>query len=180
MIIPATVSGPGPRIATAWAASGGIDSRLGFPETQIGSTEGGEGRYRHFENGSVYWHSETDAVLFEELTLCYKDESEKLPTEQLKRFVTGIRKPKFKLTDWLASDPIGLDPQEDPEAVAWVGNEGWVILDEIIRLLIQRYNARYENPPDDGMEVSPRDIHFDDIDRRSYEGERIARVSVTA
>lgn len=180
MIIPATVSGAGPRITAAWAARGGNDSRLGSPETPIHPTEGEEGRYRHFANGSVYWHADTDAVVFEELTLCYEDESETLPTDKLKRFVTRIRKPKFKITDLLVSDPIRLDPQEDPDAVAWVGREGWMILDEVIRRLIERYNARFENPPGAGREISPSDIQFDEIDRQNYEGERIARISATA
>jgi hypothetical protein len=92
--------------------------------TAVEASEGGEGRYRHFDNGTIYWHRNSDVIVFEKITVCYEDEKEDLIGEMLKKFVSKIRKPKASIFDFLKSDPLGLDPQEDPDAVAWVGNGG--------------------------------------------------------
>ena len=48
-------------IATKYAQLGGEQGFLGRPATEERPTPDGAGRYRHFQNGSIYWHPSTGA-----------------------------------------------------------------------------------------------------------------------
>lgn len=50
------------RIGARYTEMGGTDSWLGFPLTNEMQTPDGKGRFVHFQNGSIYWTHETDAV----------------------------------------------------------------------------------------------------------------------
>jgi uncharacterized protein with LGFP repeats/glucose/arabinose dehydrogenase len=48
-------------IYLAWRALGGEAGPLGYPTTDGTGTPDGQGRFNHFEGGSVYWHPDTGA-----------------------------------------------------------------------------------------------------------------------
>lgn len=50
------------RIAARYAEMGATESWLGFPISNEQATPDGKGRYVHFQNGSIYWTHETNAV----------------------------------------------------------------------------------------------------------------------
>lgn len=51
------------RIGARYHEVGGPSSPLGYPKTSEMATPDGDGRYVHFENGSIYWTHETGAYL---------------------------------------------------------------------------------------------------------------------
>lgn|GEM_PF-3087286 len=48
-------------IRAKWASFGWERSFLGYPVTDERTTPDGEGRFNHFQNGSIYWHPDTGA-----------------------------------------------------------------------------------------------------------------------
>jgi hypothetical protein len=48
-------------IRDRWVALGSGTGLLGYPKTDETATSDGEGRYNHFQNGSIYWTSEIGA-----------------------------------------------------------------------------------------------------------------------
>lgn len=50
------------RIGARYTEMGATDSWLGFPISNEEATPDGKGRYVHFQNGSIYWTHETNAV----------------------------------------------------------------------------------------------------------------------
>lgn len=48
-------------IRLKWAALGGHRSFLGYPETDETPCPDGQGRFNHFEGGSIYWTPQTGA-----------------------------------------------------------------------------------------------------------------------
>ncbi|RMI33490.1 hypothetical protein EBN03_10190 [Nocardia stercoris] len=51
----------GGRIRDKWASTNYENGPLGYPVTDEQGTPNGEGRYNHFQNGSIYWSLGTDA-----------------------------------------------------------------------------------------------------------------------